>query len=568
MVKMSRKKWKLGFVALAIFAVLLLIFFKPSGPPHILWVEIHDFSPGYGTDEMDGLLEVLDRHHVDRIIVFVIPNRDEIEPIHKDDEFVEYLHGLQERGVEIGAHGYSHKGFEFYKSSNETEQLTEKSMDAFSKANVSPRSFYPPRYRVKKEGLEILKEHYSQIFLLNKVIIDRRTYPYHAYEFMPGVSPKFLAPLAKYAYNTRYKRSSSPVFRLNIHLSDVDADTLEYLDEFLTLTDGYFLDLEELPVPQNHEELIMEAAASMEEPRQPYGIKRTSYALIYNINMYEATEEPKYRERAEQYTGFLLSKQRPDGGWSSLEDEERSSYDVLESSMAVWALSEAYVAGIGSTGLQDGVIEGGDFIVRKVDFLTFKGSKRVIGLKPNAMAFLGVALAKAHLASAEMYSEDNDTEFLEKANVYKEGSLRIADALTATQNVDGSWYDGPYYLPMYSWKTKSSWYQAMAIMGLASAYNISGNDVYYNYAIDGITWFENLEGDNNEIRGELLPDGTISDADDGSIMALQSLAFCERAGVDTKGRYWPVFLYLSNDAPGWDGNLAFAYSELLAASAT
>jgi peptidoglycan/xylan/chitin deacetylase (PgdA/CDA1 family) len=252
--KMMHKLWKWGFAALTIFVILLFVFFKTQSPAHVIWVEIHDFSPGYGTEEMDELLLVLDRHQIDRIIVFVIPNRNENEPIHENEDFVEYLHQLQETGVEVGAHGYSHNGFEFYKSSNEVETLVGKSMDVFSKADIYPRSFYPPRYLVKKEGQEVLEKHYSQIFLLNKVVIDKRTYPYLAYEFLPGMAPMVLKPIANYAYKKIYIRSSSPVFRLNIHLGDIDAETLEDLDDFLTFVDRYHLDLNGVPVPQNPED--------------------------------------------------------------------------------------------------------------------------------------------------------------------------------------------------------------------------------------------------------------------------------------------------------------------------
>ncbi|MBU2559881.1 DUF2334 domain-containing protein [archaeon] len=236
---------------MTLFAMLLLVFFKPQSPAHIIWVEIHDFSPGYGTDEMEALLLVLERHQIDRTIVFVIPNRDENEPIHENTDFVEYLQGLQERGVEVGAHGYSHSGFEFYKSSNEVETLVGKSLDAFSKADIYPRSFYPPRYLIKKEGLEVLSEHYDEVFLLNKLIIDKRTYLYPAYEFIPGMTPRVLKPIANYAYKKIYIRSTSPVFRVNIHLGDIDAETLKELDEFLTLADRYHMDTEDIQSLQN-----------------------------------------------------------------------------------------------------------------------------------------------------------------------------------------------------------------------------------------------------------------------------------------------------------------------------
>jgi Uncharacterized protein conserved in bacteria (DUF2334) len=542
-------------------------------PSHEIWIEVHDFSPGYGTDEMEPLMAVLDRHRTDRIIVFVIPNRDETEPIHEYEGFVEYLHALQKRGVEIGAHGYTHKGFEFYEPPDETALLVEKSKKEFLKANLTPTSFFPPRYLVRKGSLGILESEYRETFLLKDVIINGREYPYPTHEFMPRIFPESITTLMKYLYLA----DAMPVFRLDVHLSNINPETLKNLDEFLTWTDRF----QNTPgsnnsnspnnpgrlEPPNSSEIVLRAALLMEESRRPPGIKRTSYALLYNLNMYEVTGEPKYMEKSRKYIDFLISKQRDDGRWSALfdENESASSYDVLESSMATWALGEAYLAGSNSSKLPDSVMRGGDFLTKKVDFITFYGRKNVLGLKPNAMAFLSLGLGSAHLAALKTYKEKNDSRFLEKALVYKEKSMTIADALLLMQNCDGSWYDGPYYLPGYGWKTTSSWYQAMAIMGLASAYDVSENELYHDSVIRGIRWFDKMEGANGEVHGALFSNGTVLQDDGGSIMALQALAMSEKRGVDTKGQYWPIFFYLSGGSGSWDANLAFTYSELLAA---
>ncbi|MFQ5887144.1 MAG: DUF2334 domain-containing protein [Candidatus Hydrothermarchaeales archaeon] len=197
-----------------------------------VWVEIHDTSPGYGTEKLEEVTKILDRHKVDRKIIFVIPNHNNATPLSEYLGFAGYLKTKEEEGYIIGAHGYTHRGFEFYTSRKKAEELIEASEAEFNTCGIKPQVFYPPRYLVSGSSLEVLKRHYDEIYMVNKVLTDGRVLPYGVHEFTWfEMDHRITLPLAKLSYLL----SKQQVFRLSVHIGAVNSpENLRFLDEFLT----------------------------------------------------------------------------------------------------------------------------------------------------------------------------------------------------------------------------------------------------------------------------------------------------------------------------------------------
>ena len=218
---------------LLLIAVLFLIL-TPHGTPAV-WVEIHDASPAYGTDELSKIVEILDQHEVERVVIFVIPNHGGSAPLGEHPEFVDYLKELEGRGYEIGAHGYTHDGFEFYCSENEARERLNLSMSEFHAAGISPQVFLAPRFFIKKESYPMLQENFNEIYFFNKIKKEGRELPYVYHEFTWFRLPEWLVmPVAKVSYAS----TRSDVYRLSLHIGRMDSERLEFLDNFLIFTDS------------------------------------------------------------------------------------------------------------------------------------------------------------------------------------------------------------------------------------------------------------------------------------------------------------------------------------------
>jgi predicted deacetylase len=212
-----------------IIAYVLFLILAPHDTPAV-WVEIHDVSQGYGTDELIKVVEILDRHDVERVVIFVIPNHGGSAPLSEYPEFTNYLKELHGKGYEIGAHGYTHDGFEFYCSRDEVLQRLNLSMEEFHAAGISPRVFLAPRFFVKKESYPMLQENFNEIYFFNKIKKEGQNLPYVIHEFTWFRLPEWaVMPLAKVSY----KASRSDVYRLSLHIGKMDEGRLEFLDEFL-----------------------------------------------------------------------------------------------------------------------------------------------------------------------------------------------------------------------------------------------------------------------------------------------------------------------------------------------
>lgn len=213
---------------------LAFLILTPHEMPTV-WVEIHDASPAYGADELSKVVDVLEKHGVERVVIFVIPNHGGSTPLSEYSEFTDYLKELQDRGYEIGAHGYTHVGFEFYCSKDEALQRLNLSMGEFSAAGIRPQVFLPPRFFVKGESFTVLEENFEEIYLINKIARDGQALPYFIHEFTWFRLPEWVVmPVAK----ASYRASRGDVYRLSVHMGKMDGERLEFLDKFLEFVDS------------------------------------------------------------------------------------------------------------------------------------------------------------------------------------------------------------------------------------------------------------------------------------------------------------------------------------------
>ncbi|NOZ76988.1 MAG: DUF2334 domain-containing protein [Euryarchaeota archaeon] len=205
------------------------------GDPAQIWVEVHDASPGYGVEALDEVLAVLERHNIHRTVVFVIPNHAGATPLSGYPGFVEYLKEKESGGIELGAHGYTHEGFEFRCSGEEARELVARSKEEFARAGLRPRIFAPPRYLVTSESMEVLLDAYDEVYLLGEVAVPGGRVPSWLHDFSLGPIPySIVMPFAKLSY--RLNRGG--VFRLGVHMGYANnPEYLEFLDAFLTWTD-------------------------------------------------------------------------------------------------------------------------------------------------------------------------------------------------------------------------------------------------------------------------------------------------------------------------------------------
>ena len=257
------------------------------------------------------------------------------------------------------------------------------------------------------------------------------------------------------------------------------------------------------------------------------GVKGTAYEALYNINMYRTTGSVAYWEAARSRVVLLLSLQERSGGWRALPGEPSSTYSLLESAMGTWALSEAYMAGIiEGPEAEEAVLRAGDKMLKEAKIITAAGYS--IGLKPNALGYATVALVEAHRAARKMDGKDKAL----KARRYRLKALEMADGLLDMQNLDGSWYDGPYHSPFHGWRTVSAWYQSMAWSGLAYASLIAGEGRgnYLEGVAKGVGWTERLMGDGG-YHGVYYQNGTVSGDLLGGPMILQGMAIARSAGA-------------------------------------
>jgi predicted deacetylase len=218
------------FILVLALAFLIL---TPHEPP-VVWVEIHDVSPDYGDGELLQVIQVLERHDVERVVIFVIPNHGGQKPISEYPEFAGRLRKLEAMGYEIGAHGYNHDGFEFYEGGETRERLILIASE-FKSAGLSPQVFLAPQFLVKEESLPVLRDNFREVYFLNKITTKEGNHPYVFHEFTWFNLPDWvLLPVAKASYMS----SRSDVYRLGVHMGQTDGGRMEFLDEFLGYTDA------------------------------------------------------------------------------------------------------------------------------------------------------------------------------------------------------------------------------------------------------------------------------------------------------------------------------------------
>ena len=218
-----------------VILVVLMLFLigTPHEPPSV-WVEIHDVSPAYGNGELERIVAVLEKHDVERAVIFVIPNHGGSAPLGRYPEFTGYLKELQGEGYEVGAHGYEHSNFEFYCGEDEARLRLNLALEEFKSAGLEPRVFSAPGFLIKKESVNVAENGFDEVYFFNKIIKGDENHDYFFHEFtyfhLPGWA---VMPLAKASYGA----SRSDVYRLSVHIDRMDSEHLGLLDEFLEFTD-------------------------------------------------------------------------------------------------------------------------------------------------------------------------------------------------------------------------------------------------------------------------------------------------------------------------------------------
>jgi hypothetical protein len=528
--------------------IVLLLLTAAQGyekPKPALWVEVHDLSPGYSTRNLEGLLQLLEGR-AERVVLLVIPNRSGREPIGDYPDFIAFLASAEARGAVIGAHGYTHSGAEFLTTRGNAERRVREIKEEFGRAGFSPRVFYPSRYLVSPQALEVLKAEFQEVYLLDRIVSGDRTLPYFTREFTLGRGQRLLMPLAKLSLLL----TRGEVYRLSVHMAYLNNESLGFLQDFLAWA-GF-----EAREGDCDKELVVKEALRM-APQEVRGVKRNAYALLYAANMYTATREERYRAMAAKHARYLLAHQQGGGGWCEVEGEATSSYALLEGAAATWALSQAYTSGaISGEEVEQSIARAGDALLRKTELLTFFGYS--LGLKPNAIGFAALGLEKAAEAAQAMGD-------FERAKRYRRKAVEVGEGLIKMQLRSGAWYDGPYRFPWYRWRSVSAWYQGMALSGVAAAYAAAppGERLKFKESVErGIAFLETMRRGDGGYYGVLYTNGTL--AGEGSIMVLQAYAIAESFGFAASCE---GLNFAAERVKSWDANYAFAVSQLLASRA-
>ncbi|RLG57079.1 MAG: hypothetical protein DRN88_03175 [Candidatus Hydrothermarchaeota archaeon] len=225
---------------LLVIAILLIFFsFQMEGKkekerPAELWVEIHDVSPSYGIEDLEEILRIIERHRVDKVVLFVIPNHGYSSPMHENKEFVKELRELEKKGYIIALHGYAHSKNEFRTSKENAEKLLELAEKEFLLANLSfPRYFLPPFWAVSPEVKSLLESKFDYVYYRGHIYAKNKILLCKSHDYTTYFSPLAL-PRAKFSYS-----HSKGIFRLTIHIKAANTEeNLNFLEEFLSWRDN------------------------------------------------------------------------------------------------------------------------------------------------------------------------------------------------------------------------------------------------------------------------------------------------------------------------------------------
>ena len=221
--------------------VILLIFFsfhlegkEEKERPAELWIEIHDVSPSYGIEKLNEILKIIERHRVEKVVLFVIPNHGYSSPMHEHERFVKELRELDKKGYIIALHGYAHSKNEFRTSKENAEELLRLAKKEFLLANLSfPKYFLPPFWAVSPEVKPLLESKFDYVYYHNYIYAKNKILPCKAHEYTGYFSPLAL-PRAKFSYS-----HSKGIFRLEIHIKAANTEeNLNFLEEFLSWRDN------------------------------------------------------------------------------------------------------------------------------------------------------------------------------------------------------------------------------------------------------------------------------------------------------------------------------------------
>ena len=515
--------------------MVVLLASQYQRPAPALWVEVHDLSPGYRLENIERALDAV-QGRAERVVLLVIPARGGVENISGAPAFVSFLRREVQRGAVVGMHGYSHEGVEFFTSGARAERLIEMGRREMERAGVVPEVFYPPRYLMTPWSLEVARREFGEVALFTRVVRGDESLPYMSHDFTTPLLQGLFFRLSELSLLL----SGSEVYRVSIHPAYLDGRAIERLGALMRL--GGFR-AERYSCSEGE---LRRAAEVLEPPAELRGTKRKAYALLYYSSMYAATGEERYLRRAQPLAGALLGA----GdylGWGEEEGVPESSYALLETAAAVWALSEAYLRGvIGGREAERGIIRGGDALLRKLEVLS--SFTYAFGLKPNAIGYAALALERASRAADAMGEHERAVRYRRKAAEVGRGLLKM-------QEKSGAWRDGPYRLAR-DWRKVSTAYQSMALSGLVAGYASTPPGERGRLragVVAGLEFLTSLKRGEG-YYGVLYPNGTL--AGDGTAIAAQAFAIAKSYG-------FPAPCAPPPESTAWDPNLAFATSRML-----
>jgi predicted deacetylase len=210
---------------------------KIDAEPAQLWIEVHDVSPGYGSNKLREITDILDKHKdaSDRLVLFVIPNHGGNTPLSKYPEFVEDLKRLQENGYILGVHGYTHDGGlknpEFNTNLSNGITLVSRAKEEFKRSGlVAPRYFAPPGWHSSNKVSKYLRSEFDFTYYAFFIDTSTGTLPYSTHEYTWYNINRGGLKKAKKDY-----LNSNGVFRLTIHLGAANSiENLEFLNQFIS----------------------------------------------------------------------------------------------------------------------------------------------------------------------------------------------------------------------------------------------------------------------------------------------------------------------------------------------
>ncbi len=212
-----------------------------------LTVSIHDTAP-HTRGDVERTLDLLISCGVNKVSMLVIPDHPLSGPIDKNQNFVSWLHEMENRGHEIVLHGLTHTGKkhpwtnpvkaffsriytrgcgEFYMidKADALDRL-KRGMDIMHRAGFNPQGFVAPAWlygeRFEEAAVSAGLKYYTTRFELIALPTKTQRFSIRAKAIVYSSSTKFRAHISRtYCEILSNLQKSQPLVRLAIHPKDI-----------------------------------------------------------------------------------------------------------------------------------------------------------------------------------------------------------------------------------------------------------------------------------------------------------------------------------------------------------